>query len=237
MRFAAGDIPLVVVGGAAQLCGDSLRGASSVVRPQHAAVANAVGAAIAQVSGTVDAIFDLGPTAASRTAVLHGAQQAATARAEAAGARPGSCWVAQQSEIPLAYLSGSFCRLTVKVIGDLDLGRIGAGRSGSGMADALSREQPQQPTGTPAGAAVQPATPAAVEFWPLLPGRGEEPGAAALAAWRPEVGAQGEWVLHEEDLQLLAVGAGILGCGGGGSPSKALLKAQMELQRYVGGDE
>lgn len=40
---------MVAVGGGAPLCGDSLAGASSVVRPRHAAVANAVGAAIAQV--------------------------------------------------------------------------------------------------------------------------------------------------------------------------------------------
>lgn len=45
-----GDLPVVVVGGGAPLCGDSLAGASTVLRPHHAAVANAVGAAICQVS-------------------------------------------------------------------------------------------------------------------------------------------------------------------------------------------
>jgi hypothetical protein len=41
-------VAVVVVGGGAPLVGGHLRGASSVVRPPHADVANAVGAAIPQ---------------------------------------------------------------------------------------------------------------------------------------------------------------------------------------------
>jgi hypothetical protein len=50
-KFCAstGDVPVVVVGGGAALCDDSLEGASSVIRPPFASVANAVGAAIPQV--------------------------------------------------------------------------------------------------------------------------------------------------------------------------------------------
>ena len=44
----AGDVPVIVVGGGASLCGDALEGASTAVRPAHAAVANAIGAAIPQ---------------------------------------------------------------------------------------------------------------------------------------------------------------------------------------------
>lgn len=46
----ADDVPVIVVGGGAALCGDSLAGASAVIRPEHADVANAVGAAMPQVS-------------------------------------------------------------------------------------------------------------------------------------------------------------------------------------------
>lgn len=45
----AGDVPVIVVGGGAALCGDTLAGAAAVIRPAHADVANAVGAAIPQV--------------------------------------------------------------------------------------------------------------------------------------------------------------------------------------------
>jgi DUF917 family protein len=44
------------------------------------------------------------------------------------------------------------------------------------------------------------------------------------------VAASGAWLLHEPDLHLIATGAGILGCGGGGSPGRALLKALMQLK-------
>ena len=46
-----------MVGGGAALCGDALPGASEVIRPQHADVANAVGAAIPQAS--LCRIFDM----------------------------------------------------------------------------------------------------------------------------------------------------------------------------------
>ena len=48
-NLCAGDVPVIVVGGGAGLCGDAIEGASMVLKPPHAAVANAVGAAIPQV--------------------------------------------------------------------------------------------------------------------------------------------------------------------------------------------
>ena len=36
--------------------------------------------------------------------------------------------------------------------------------------------------------------------------------------YQPKVNAQGEWVLSTFDVECLALGAGVLGCGGGGSP-------------------
>jgi hypothetical protein len=42
-------VPVIVVGGGAPLCGDALPGATRIIRPQYASVANAVGAAIPQV--------------------------------------------------------------------------------------------------------------------------------------------------------------------------------------------
>src|SRR6266545_771232 len=50
MKTSAGDIPVVVVGGGSVLLGETLPGASQLVKPEHFAVANAIGAAIAQES-------------------------------------------------------------------------------------------------------------------------------------------------------------------------------------------
>ena len=49
MLGSAEDVPVIVVGGGAVLCADALPGASAVHRPEHADVANAIGAAIPQV--------------------------------------------------------------------------------------------------------------------------------------------------------------------------------------------
>lgn len=36
----------------------------------------------------------------------------------------------------------------------------------------------------------------------------------------------GDWILNEFDIDCIAIGAGIMGCGGGGSPYLGRLKAQ-----------
>ena len=67
------------------------------------AVANAVGAAIAQVSGEVDQIF----TNLGREELLEQARKIAVGRAVAAGADADTVTVIEQEDIPLAYLPGN----------------------------------------------------------------------------------------------------------------------------------
>ena len=59
MKTSADPIPVVVVGGGSILLRDTLPGASELVKPHHFAVANAIGAAIAQVGGEVDKVVAL----------------------------------------------------------------------------------------------------------------------------------------------------------------------------------
>ena len=54
------DRALVAVGGGSILVPDRIPGVSEVIRPEHFDTANAVGAAIASVSGQVDRIFHVG---------------------------------------------------------------------------------------------------------------------------------------------------------------------------------
>jgi N-methylhydantoinase A/oxoprolinase/acetone carboxylase beta subunit len=91
-----------------------------VLRPEHGSVANAIGAAIAQVGGEVDRVFSVNP--GSRNSVLDEARQEATDRAIAAGARPDSVSIVDIEEVPLAYLPGNATRIRVKAVGDLALG-------------------------------------------------------------------------------------------------------------------
>jgi N-methylhydantoinase A/oxoprolinase/acetone carboxylase beta subunit len=123
MRTSPEPLPVVAVGGGSILIPDKLPGFGEVNRPAHYSVANAIGAAIAQVGGEVDRIFALGAAAgeAGRDQVLAAARDEATGKAVAAGARAGSVRIVEVDEVPLAYLPGNAVRVRVKAVGDLQL--------------------------------------------------------------------------------------------------------------------
>jgi N-methylhydantoinase A/oxoprolinase/acetone carboxylase beta subunit len=121
MKIAAGDIPVVVVGGGSILLRDTLPGASQLVKPEHFAVANAIGAAIAQVGGEVDRIFSLDQL--PREQALEQAKEEAIDKAIAAGAEQDTVHVVDVEEVPLAYLPSNATRIHVKAVGELELGR------------------------------------------------------------------------------------------------------------------
>jgi N-methylhydantoinase A/oxoprolinase/acetone carboxylase beta subunit len=128
MKTSAAPIPVVVVGGGSILLRDSLPGASELVKPERFAVANAIGAAIAQVGGEVDRVVALEGT--TRTAALDEAKAEAVEKAVAAGAERESVRVVDVEDVPIAYLPGNATRIRVKAIGDLDLGRVGVAARG-----------------------------------------------------------------------------------------------------------
>ncbi|QUQ72376.1 hydantoinase/oxoprolinase N-terminal domain-containing protein [Kutzneria sp. CA-103260] len=109
--------PIVVVGGGGFLVPDDLAGVGAVHRTEHFAVANAIGAAIAQVGGEVDRIYPLQP--GRRDAVLDEAKQEAVDRAVAGGADPNRVEIVDVDEVPIAYLPGNATRIRVKAVGDL----------------------------------------------------------------------------------------------------------------------
>jgi N-methylhydantoinase A/oxoprolinase/acetone carboxylase beta subunit len=119
MRTAATPLPVVAVGGGSMLVPADLTTAASVTRPEHFAVANAIGAAIAQVGAEVDRIVAVDN--GSRDRVLEDAKQQAVDRAIAAGARPGTVSIFDVDEVPIAYLPGNAVRVRVKAVGDLQL--------------------------------------------------------------------------------------------------------------------
>jgi N-methylhydantoinase A/oxoprolinase/acetone carboxylase beta subunit len=115
-RMSPDPIPVIAVGGGSILMPETL-GGLEVIRPQNFAVANAIGAAIAQTSGEIDRIYSLENM--SREAALADAENQARAKAIAAGALPDSMVVTEREDVPLAYLKGNATRVRVKVIGDM----------------------------------------------------------------------------------------------------------------------
>jgi N-methylhydantoinase A/oxoprolinase/acetone carboxylase beta subunit len=115
MKTDAREEPLIVVGGGCFLVPERLPGVSAVVHVRHQAVANAVGAAIAQVSGEVDQIFQNLP----RDAAIAEARRIAEQRAVSGGADRTTLQPVEVEDLPLAYLPGNSLRVRVRVIGDI----------------------------------------------------------------------------------------------------------------------
>jgi N-methylhydantoinase A/oxoprolinase/acetone carboxylase beta subunit len=119
MKISAAPVPLIAVGGGSFLVPAALAGVSQVIRAPHYQVANAVGAAIAQISGEVDHTVTLGTR--SRDEALAQAKALAVERAITAGAHPNTVQVMDIEEIPLTYLPSNALRIRVKAVGDLHL--------------------------------------------------------------------------------------------------------------------
>jgi len=116
MRVSPDRIPVLAVGGGSVLVPNTI-GELRVIRPDHFSVANAVGAAIGQISGEVDRIFSL--DGLTREEALAEAHREATAKAISAGAKPGTIELLDQEDIPLAYLPGNATRIRLKVVGEM----------------------------------------------------------------------------------------------------------------------
>ena len=117
MKTSADPVPAILVGGGSILIERDLAGVSTLSVPEHSAVANAIGAAIAQVGGEVDRVFSYEQE--GRENAIAQAKDEAQAKAVDAGAEPASIEIIEVEEIPLAYLPGAACRVRVKAVGDL----------------------------------------------------------------------------------------------------------------------
>lgn len=117
IKLNADPVPAILVGGGRVLVGDTLTGIASLTVPPHHAVANAVGAAIAQAGGEIDRCYCYDQV--GRGAALEEACALAIESARNAGAIPATIRVADVEELPLAYLPGGATRIRVRAIGDM----------------------------------------------------------------------------------------------------------------------
>jgi N-methylhydantoinase A/oxoprolinase/acetone carboxylase beta subunit len=117
MKTSPDPIPVVLVGGGSILVDDAIPGASTVTRPPHAAVANAIGAALSQVGAQVDRVVALEAT--TRQNALTRITEEAMARCVEAGAQADTVRVVDVDEVPLAYLPSNAVRVSLRVVGDL----------------------------------------------------------------------------------------------------------------------
>ena len=116
-RTSDAELPVVAVGGGSVLMGKTVDGLR-VVRPAHHDLANAVGAAIAQVSGEVSRVVQLGEGLDREAAISQVAEDARQIAIER-GADPATISTLAVTDTPLAYLPGNNLSIHVSVVGDL----------------------------------------------------------------------------------------------------------------------
>jgi N-methylhydantoinase A/oxoprolinase/acetone carboxylase beta subunit len=120
VRTTPEPLPVLVVGGGSILLEGPQDGALAGVDlrvPPHHNVANAVGAAMAQVSGETDRVVQLAGT--TREAAVAAVRAEAERLAIAAGADPASLEMIDTEDVPLSYLPGQATRIRVRVVGNL----------------------------------------------------------------------------------------------------------------------
>lgn len=216
---------VVIVGGGSILLNpnDDFLGASDIKQPEFHQVANAVGAAISQVSGLFDQMCIYNDL--ERNKIIDGAKKIAIDNAVTSGADRESCFVVDVSELNIQYMALPHVRLTVKAVGDLKI-----------VSDCIAVPSRAENT-------VSHVTSSSSED---CAGSSESCVNSAESTKQsmdlqysilncthnkvPTTNANGEWVINTWDVDCLAIGAGILGSGGGGSTYLGRLKLKQCLK-------
>ena len=117
MKPSSDPLPVVLVGGGAILVTEQPAAASEMLRPEHAGVANAIGAAIAQIGGETERLvsYDKVP----RKDAIRDVTGEAARLAVAAGAEGSTLRVADVEETAMSYMEGNTTRLRAKVVGEI----------------------------------------------------------------------------------------------------------------------
>lgn len=117
VKTSKDDVVVVLTGGGSIVCPKELNGVSSIVRPEHYKSANAVGAALGQISGEIEKVYSLDKI--QREEAINKTIIEAKDKAIMAGASKEGLEVLYIEDVPLAYLPGNALLIKVKVIGDL----------------------------------------------------------------------------------------------------------------------
>ncbi|THH28580.1 hypothetical protein EUX98_g5611 [Antrodiella citrinella] len=202
---------VLLVGGGGIICTDTLLGVAKVTCPPFYSVANAVGAAMAKVAGEVDTIEFL----ASRNIhdVIEDIKQRAVENAFQLGADLATIKIVEVTNIPVQYVTNQATRIIVKAAGELSI--------------TNSPELPQHPDND---IIIEEATSVNDEGTSEPKVSEEEMADIDIEAYEPKILPNRSWRLSELDLEWIAEGCGILGCGGGGSPYPPFLVARQMLR-------
>ncbi|KAA8650855.1 hypothetical protein EYZ11_004704 [Aspergillus tanneri] len=213
MKVSSAPVHLLLVGGGSLLVTESPRNVAQCIHPVHQGAANAVGAAIAKVSGNIDVVELL--EGRCEKAVVQAACEKAIDLAVLKGASRDKVQIVEVNKMPLQYASNGAIRLQIRAVGELAIpGELIPPPLVSLDAEAAFDEKDEGEK-----IAVRDALESTIK--PSLK--------TNLETYRPEV-CNGIWYVSEIDLELIATGCGVLGTGGGGPTHYEYLKSLHALR-------
>ncbi|KAK6202509.1 uncharacterized protein RJT21DRAFT_118560 [Scheffersomyces amazonensis] len=205
MRTSPDPLPVLLVGGGSFIVPNALEGASKVLRPPFYNVANAIGAAMSKISGSVHTIKLLPPDSMSKEDFLEKCIEEARSQAIQRGALKSSITVVELSHDPVPYVPNTY-EFHVKVVGDVDFSKL---QKAFNFDDATKSTIVES-----GGEVLKDVTEAAEDF---------SIENIDINQYKPTVNDKREWIINEIDLEFLRIGTYILGCGGGGTPYPSFL--------------
>ncbi|KAJ5727380.1 hypothetical protein N7493_005200 [Penicillium malachiteum] len=211
-KIQKGDVDVLIVGGGAPIIrtDEPLAGVRMVRTVNGGEVANAVGAAISRVSGVIDTVVDTSNRTIkeAREDVI----ELAIEKAAANGAKRDSIQIVEITMLPIQYVDAK-ARMVIRAAGELDAVAQQKASNESMEIASLKDELPEERKG---------------ELAALI-----QEEKVDIHTYKPDVKDK-QWIISTTDLEFIARGCKILGCGGGGDPYQEYLKARALLQRHPG---
>jgi DUF917 family protein len=208
MKTSPEPLPVLLVGGGSVVAPKTIHGVSKVIQPPFHSVANAVGAAISKIGGTVDMIQSTAEQTIGQ--ITEKAKKMAIDRAVAAGAKPETVVLAEVDAMPLQYVANQV-RVIARAVGEFSPAASDSNAAPTNF-DTEDEEVYAEET----------AKISLSEMNDLAPD-------IDVDTYRPKVvnnieTGHPEWLVSETDVGWMANGCYVLGCAGGGSPFSEYIK-------------
>ncbi|KAH7074986.1 hypothetical protein FB567DRAFT_181968 [Paraphoma chrysanthemicola] len=214
MKVSSAPVHMLLCGGGALLVTENLDNVEKCIQPVHQGAANAVGAAIAKVSGDIDIVEVI--AGRSENDIMESARQKAIDLAVRKGASRSDVKIVEMNKMPLQYTNNAAMRIQIRAVGRLAIPKNLITTTPSPtvvMGKDLDATEGREKVSVPNAL-----------HSTIKPSSGVD-----LAQYRPDV-RQGVWYVSEVDLELISTGCGVLGTGGGGPTHHEYLKSLHSLR-------
>lgn len=200
---------IILVGGGSILCPDKLDGVDKIVVPEHAGVANAIGAAMARIAGSAEFVIK----STDMRFDIAKAKAMAIEDAVFKGGNPHSVTIIHEEATGVPYSDGA-TKIRVEVACIADHGRVYKQMVDTIKEDTTDEELFEETKVYEESEMENIHVHDKIDF----------------TSYRPSVNTYGIWDVSLTDLQFLSTGCYILGCGGGGSPEGEFLALSQLLK-------